>query len=298
MAKVLFLFCDGIGIGPDDPAVNPFAVARSPYLPFYTGAEGNDLPYGGIIVPTAADMGVAGLPQSATGQTAMLTGIRSSEVVGKHISGFPTPSLRKIIDADSIFLKLQDAGKRATFANALSKEYFERMGEWISATTRAQRAGGFAPRTMDDLRAGRAVSHDLTNSFLARMGHNVPIVTVERSAEILATILREVDFCLFEFILSDAAGHSQDFDEAAGIIAKLETFLAHLLPRIDLDEYTVLLTSDHGNLEDLSVKTHTTNPVPTCIWGHGRSLLRQHIRAIEDVTPAIVAYLLNSPGNV
>ena len=32
MSHVLFLFLDGVGLGPDDPMVNPFAAARMPNL--------------------------------------------------------------------------------------------------------------------------------------------------------------------------------------------------------------------------------------------------------------------------
>ncbi len=32
---------------------------------------------------------------------------------------------------------------------------------------------------------------------------------------------------------------------------------------------TIVITSDHGNLEDLSVRTHTRNPVPLAVSGPG-----------------------------
>lgn len=291
MAKVLMLFCDGIGIGSDEPRKNPFAEIRSPYFPLYKKMRLENLPFDGILLPTVADMGVPGLPQSATGQTALFCGIQSAKIVGRHISGFPTPSLRKLIDEHSIFLKLKQSGLNGTFANALSKDYFERLGERISATTRAQQAGDFAPRMMKDLCNQQAVSHDLTNKFLKSRSYDVPNFTVEQSAGILAGIIEKVDFCLFEFILSDRAGHAQDFEAAFQVIEKLEKLLVFLLPQLDLNNTSVILTSDHGNMEDLSVRTHTKNPVPTCIWGAKRRELARQILAIEDITPAILSIL-------
>lgn len=291
MAKVLLLFCDGIGLGMDEAASNPFAKFRSPYLPFYQNGYDTSLPHDGILIPTAADMGMPGLPQSATGQTALFCGVASAQMVGRHISGFPSPSLRKIIDAHSIFRKLRDKGRTATFANALSQDYFERLGERISATARAQRAGGFAPRMLDDLHRFNAVSHDFTNTFLRKRGYNVPQFTIAQSAEILARIVDEVDFCLFEFILSDQAGHKQDFEVALGLIDNLQNFLAQLLPQLDLQQTTVILSSDHGNMEDLSVKTHTRNFVPTCIWGRNHHQAASQIAAIEQITPTILKLL-------
>lgn len=288
MPKVLLVFCDGVGIGKDDPGINPFARYRASYLPFFHPKSDHRLPYAGRLCPTRADMGVPGLPQSATGQTALFCGVNSVRAVGRHISGLPTPTLRKLIDAHSIFLKLRHAGLTGTFANALSHEYFERLGERISASTRAQQAGGFPPRMLTHLHERRAVSHDLTNAFLRRRGHNVPTFTETQSATILAEISTQADFCLFEYILSDQAGHAQDFSAAETVIAGLQIFLNALLSALDLDRHTVVLTSDHGNMEDLSVKTHTANPVPTCIWGAGRDRLACKIARIEEVTPAIL----------
>ncbi|MDQ7066474.1 MAG: alkaline phosphatase family protein [candidate division KSB1 bacterium] len=289
--RVLLLFVDGIGIGADDPEVNPFARFAEAFLPLTQSRWQEGAPHEGTVVPTRVDMGVPGLPQSATGQTALFCGVNSAQAVGRHIAGFPTPTLRKLIDANSIFLQLKQRGKTGTFANALTEEYFQMRGERISATTRSLLAGGFPPRMLDALRQQRAVSHDLTNEFLTGMGYQVPRFSVPQSAEILAGMLEEVDFCLFEFILSDRAGHQQDFGAAKQVIHKLSTLLQQLLPILDLDTTTVLLSSDHGNMEDLSVKTHTHNPVPTMIWGAGRHAFAERIRTIEEITPAILHWL-------
>ncbi len=286
--KILLLFCDGIGLGENDPALNPFARFKSPYLPFYSAEPVPLLPFNGHLIPTRVDMGVPGLPQSATGQTALFCGLNSAKVLGRHISGLPTPTLRKLIDENSIFLKLRQMGKIGTFANALSEEYFQRLGERISATTRALLAGKFPPRMLDDLLHFKAVSHDLTNGFLAKMGYDVPKFTVRQSAEIVVQIMEDVDFCLFEFLLSDRAGHEGNFQAAELVIARLDEFLDTLLQNLNLSETTVILTSDHGNMEDLSVKTHTKNPVPTVVWGAEQQSFLASVETIEHITPAIL----------
>ena len=289
MSRVVLLFLDGIGIGENDAATNPFVRTPSPWTPFYSSS--NTLPHDGVVIPTQVDLGMTGLPQSATGQTALLCGVNSATEVGRHISGFPTPTLRTILDNESIFKKLKKRGKTGTFVNALSKEYFERLGERISATTRALLAGDFKPRMIDDLVEGHAVSHDLTNSFLAKMGLDVPIRTVAESTDIVAGIAKDVDFSLFEYILSDRIGHAKDWEGAQHIIETLDEFLGRLIPQFDLNETTVVLTSDHGNMEDLGVGTHTNNPVPTCVWGKGQALFQNKVSRIEDITPAILEIL-------
>lgn len=285
---IALLFIDGLGLGERNPEKNPFAKFPSRFFNFFLNEPLPDLPFGGKVIPTAADMGVAGLPQSATGQTAIFCGVKSSQIVGRHISGFPTPTLRNLLKEHSIFRKLRDAGKTATFANALSREYFENRGERISATTRALLAGDYPWRTFEDLREGRAVSHDLTNEFLRQMKVDAPLRTPEESAGILSEIVHQNDFTLFEFILTDMIGHNQEMAAAEKIVRTLDTLLSVALNSLDLQTTTVILTSDHGNFEDLSVKTHTINPVPTIVWGKGQAIVLEHVKAIEDIAGAIL----------
>lgn len=270
--RVLLLFIDGLGIGPRDPERNPLARYPSRYLSIFQGEPMPRLPNDGLVIPTRADMDIPGLPQSATGQTALFTGRNASREVGHHVSGMPTPTLRRLLAESSIFKTVQALGKRGVFANALSEEYFKNRGEWISATTRALLAGNFPWLTMEDLRKGRAVSHDLTNEFLNQMGFAVPVRAVMESARIIADLARTADFTLFEFVLTDTIGHSRDMQQAEDLVARLNTLLEVVLASLDLDETTVVLTSDHGNFEDMSVKTHTKNLVPTCVWGAGKNV--------------------------
>ena len=136
---------------------------------------------------------------------------------------------------------------------------------------------------MEDLRAGRAVSHDLTNSFLRDMGVDVPLRPPAESARILAAIARQADFTLFEFILTDMIGHSRDMNAAQEVVQRLDILLQEVLSRLDLNETTVLLTSDHGNFEDLSTKRHSMNLVPTCVWGSGQEYFNSIELRIEDL---------------
>ncbi|MDX1740430.1 MAG: peptidase, partial [Rhodothermales bacterium] len=63
-----------------------------------------------------------------------------------------------------------------------------------------------------------------------------------------------------------------------------------LVEALDGSNTTLLLTSDHGNLEDLSVKTHTRNPVPFVALGPAAHDFAE-VRSILDVTPAILRSL-------
>lgn len=289
--RVLLLFIDGIGIGERDPAKNPFARFPSPFFSFFKNEPLPTLPHGGVMIPTRADMDVPGLPQSASGQTAIFTGRNAAQALGHHQSGMPTPTLRRLLDASSIFKSIRGLEKTGVFANALSQNYFDQRGERISATARALLAGGFPWLTMEDLRAGRAVSHDLTNEFLQQMGFDVPRRTPEESATILTEIITRADFTLFEFILTDMFGHNQEMSQTESIVRRLDTLLSTVLALVNLNETTVVLTSDHGNFEDLSVKTHTHNLVPTCVWGVGQHIFLERVHRLEDIAGSILAAL-------
>jgi len=289
---VALLFFDGIGIGENNPDKNPFARYRSKFFCAFNDGENFRAGYDGIIVPTDASLNVSGLPQSATGQTVIFTGVNAPEIMQGHINGFPTPTLRKILLSESIFLKLKKLGKKATFANAYSRHYFELRGDTLSATTYAVMASEIPFRWYDkELKERKAVPADLTGEFLRRFYPDVEIITPEESGKIIANLLDEHDFVLYEFPFTDEAGHNQDFELALKYIDRIERFLDSLLSNVDMDKHLVILTSDHGNIEDLSVKTHTLNKVPTIIWGKGREKIASRIKSLLDITPAIIEYL-------
>jgi bisphosphoglycerate-independent phosphoglycerate mutase (AlkP superfamily) len=58
-----------------------------------------------------------------------------------------------------------------------------------------------------------------------------------------------------------------------------------------------LITSDHGNIEDLSVRNHTLNDVPTLVWGSEKEFFADKIKSLADVTPAIIEILKNRKNN-
>src|SRR5262245_30248317 len=115
--RVLLLFIDGLGIGKNDPATNPVARYRSRFRPVWSAESSTRLRYDGKWTPTAGERCVPGLPQSATGQAALFTGRNAAQELGRHMSGFPTPTLRKIIDESSIFKTVRALGKKGVFAN-------------------------------------------------------------------------------------------------------------------------------------------------------------------------------------
>jgi hypothetical protein len=289
--SVLLFFIDGLGIGsrgPDNPLdhldeAEPLAVFQN---------ESLETIFEGLIVPTDACLGVSGRPQSASGQTTILTGVNAPALIGYHKQGFPNHALLEIIREHSLFRQLTNTGiAPITFANAYTQRFFEARPRWVSATTAAVEAAGLHFRTVEDLRAGRAVYQDFTNAILIERGEDVSARTPEDAAEVLASIVASNRFTLYEYFITDKIGHAQDMNAAQIILAQLAKLIRSLLAKLDLERTTVILTSDHGNIEDLSTRNHTLNAVPTIIWGENCDRVARRIRSLADITPAILEVL-------
>ncbi len=270
--RVLLFFIDGIGVGANDPDVNPLASGEFPALRL-TESRTPEASAGppGMAWGLDASLGVPGLPQSATGQTSILTGVNAPAEMGRHVSGFPGPALRRILLEHSLLKRIRERGLSATFLNAFRPEYFKlpRAHQRLSATSLATLAAGAQFRSWEDLLEGRAVTHDLTHWRARERGYDLPPRTPEEAGEIIAREAMASDFSLFEYFETDRAGHTQDRDRAMRCLSDLDRTLQTTLRRVDLDVMTVLVASDHGNLEDGRVRTHTLNPAFFAVWGPG-----------------------------
>src|SRR5712691_8092419 len=130
--SVLLFFIDGLGIGTRGPH-NPLDGLESAEPLAIFQNEEPELIYDGRLVRTDACLGVEGRPQSASGQTTILTGVNAPAAIGYHKQGFPNQALLQIIRDHSIFLQLKQAGVGPiTFANTYTKRFFTERPRWIS----------------------------------------------------------------------------------------------------------------------------------------------------------------------
>jgi 2,3-bisphosphoglycerate-independent phosphoglycerate mutase len=296
---VLLLFVDGFGIGPAYATANPYVTAQTPTLDAWLSGKRMTLPPRRLdnaavcVVPTDACLGVDGLPQSATGQTALLTGLNAPAAVGRHVNGFPTLQLRQMLDDANIMLRLRREGFRVALANAYSPEYFtliETGKRRHAAIALAAIAAGVPFRSLEDLRAGHAVYQDVTSGLLLARGQAVPALTPETAGEYLARITRKNDFTLFEYFQTDLAGHSGNLPRAVELMETLDRFFGATAAHLT-EDCLLVIASDHGNVEDMSVRTHTRNPVPTILYGAGREEAAGKISDLTDIAPALLALL-------
>jgi 2,3-bisphosphoglycerate-independent phosphoglycerate mutase len=290
-ANVILLFIDGLGIGEKEEK-NPLAqIANIEPLAHFKNFS-PPIIYDGEMIPTDPRLGVEGRPQSASGQTTILTGVNAPQYLGYHKQGFPNQILRDVITENSIFRQLKNLGiEPNVFANAYTPQFFQAVPRWKSATTVAVEAAGLAFRRLPDLLGRKAVFHDFTNESLREKGLDAPVFSPTEAAAIIAELSENHRFTLYEHFMTDKIGHDRNFEQARIFLPQLAEFIREVLRLVDLEKTTVILTSDHGNIEDLSVRQHTLNDVPTLLWGRRRREIAGRIKSLVDITPAIISLL-------
>ena len=297
---VIFVFLDGVGLAPTSPH-NPLATAATPTLQQLLGGPltQEQIQQQPALLLRAIDttLGVPGLPQSGTGQTALLTGVNAPALVGRHQPYYPPVALRPLLAERSIFHQVQTRGLRATFANAFTPGYWQALADRRLRRTAgviAAEGAGLRLRNLDDLRAGHALMWDITHALLSRRDPalNIPVIAAQLAGERLAALAHTHDLVFFECFLPDLAGHGRLPVSVADVLEWIDGLLAGLLAALRPQD-TLLLTSDHGNIEDCTAAGHTYNPVPLLVVGAAA----RHFATVQDSTGVAAGIIaaLSSP---
>lgn len=288
-ASFLFLFIDGVGIGPDDPDTNPLAAADIPRLHALLGGrpvagtparEGE----GEIYRPLDATLGHQGLPQSATGQTALLTGRNGAAIMDGHYGPWPGPTLRDVLRKDTLF---HQAPGPARLPNVYPPGYFRAIDDGrarVNVPVFAAQQAGVPLLDLNDYRDGRGIPADLTGEFMERIDPSLAPLEPAEAGRRLAREAGAGTFTFFDLWLTDRIGHRGTFAEAVAFASRLDGFLGGVLD--NLAGSTLVITSDHGNFEDKTVRTHTKHPVPLIAVGPDAGRFSA-CTSILDVAPAI-----------
>lgn len=263
--KVLFVFLDGVGIGVGDRRRNPFFAARLPTLERALGtipSLDQPSPSGpsGTSFPLDATLGIEGLPQSGTGQYALLTGDNGAARIGRHQGPWTPTALRPLLLATNLLVRAREAGHRVAFANAHPPGY--RESRWYKRPAPIPMAAdqaGLMSRGIDDLVAGAGLASDLDNRRMQSVvERKLPVIDVVEAGANLARIAEDHDLTLFAHYGTDVAGHRGDPDTARRALERVDGFLGGILAHRP-PSLAVLVASDHGNIESVDAG-HTRNP--------------------------------------
>ena len=237
--KVLLIFLDGVGIGADDTGINPFTCARIPTLLDLMGGTLPTLeepatsgPHG-VAFPLVATLGVAGTPQSGTGQAALLTGENAAEIFGRHFGPWTPVRLRPLVEEQSLLRRAVTAGRKVAFANAYPRWWpGPRGSRRIAAPPLAARGAGLLTRHEEALGTGDAVSSEIVNDgWRDELGYDwLPMITEEEAGANLARIADKHDLTLYAHYSTDTAGHRGDMAGGVEALERVDAFLHGLDP--------------------------------------------------------------------
>jgi len=308
---LLIFFLDGVGLGDGDESTNPFAGANIPELTrllgndWYVRPDSSDANADNIqaisteratLIPTDPNMGMPGRPQSATGQATILTGRNVPELVGEHYGPKPNKAVAEIIRQGNLFQEVVSNGGKATLITPYPKGYFDAIKSGkrlLSSVPLAATSAGLSLMGADDLRAGRAVSPGFTGQgWHDYLGYSdIPILTFEEAGRQIVQVARQYDFSFFEHWPSDRSGHRGSLDQAVQHLEMIDQVFGGLLGSWDDASDLLIITSDHGNIEEKDHRQHSRNPVPTILVGHDHARLSKKIRDLADIASVVRDFL-------
>ncbi len=305
MKHILMIFLDGIGLGDDDPSINPFAAATLPTLTALTNGKrwlrdiGRVESPRAILVPTDPRMGIPGRPQSASGQAAILTGRLVPQMIGEHYGPRPNPAIRAILHEDNFFKQVVAHGMNAALLEAYPPGFHKaiRSGKRLpSSYQQASLEAGLPLFTEEAIYSGDALAVDWTGEgWRSDLGYSdTPIYTPEEGGRKMVEISRRYQFSFFAHWITDTVGHRGKVADGVKLLELFDHVMAGALAEWDDTEGLMIITSDHGNMEDLSHTKHTENDVPTVIIGNGKEQFAEGLHTLADLVPQMAQFLFSS----
>jgi hypothetical protein len=299
---ILFLFIDGVGLGDDDPATNPFSIAQLPTLTRLTNGKkwfrdiGIQMSSQAMFIPTDPRLGVAGRPQSGSSQAAILTGLNVPQLIGEHYGPKPNEATRHILAQDNIFMRVKRANKTAALLDAYPPTLIKSIARGKTLPSSIQQAAMESGQALFDdvaLRNRQAITAEWTGdewrSHLKFV--DTPVYSPQEAGRLMVEISRQYAFAFHSHWMTDYIGHRGTVAEGATFLERLDGVIDGILSAWDMDEGLVLLTSDHGNMELIGDRRHTANDVPTLIIGNDAPAFAHDFRQLTDFVPRIATYL-------
>jgi len=304
---ILLIFLDGIGLGANDPAINPFAAADTPTLFSLAGGQRwlreAETHAADRIGFTAADprMGMPGRPQSATGQASILTGRNVSALIGEHYGPRPNPPIRALLREDNLFKRVVAHDEPAALLEAYPPRFHDALlrGKRIPSSYQdAAIQAGLPLFTEDDVQAGDAMTVDWTGvAWRENLGYtDSPVYAPYEAGRHMVALARRYRFSFFSHWLTDQVGHRGTLVEGVGLLELFDGVMAGALDAWQDDDGLMVITSDHGNLEDLSHGKHTENDVPVVAIGRGAGDFVRQVKTLADIASQIEASLYGAPS--
>jgi hypothetical protein len=301
---ILMIFLDGVGLGDDDPAVNPFAAANTPTLNSLANDQrwlrstGRQESQRAVLIPTDPRLGVPGRPQSATGQAAILTGRNVPRIIGEHYGPKPNATIRELLAEDNFFKQVVAHGKTAALIEAYPPRWHQAINRGKALRSSYQQAtheAGLPIFGEDSIYSGDALAVDWTGEgWRTDLGYDdTPVFTPHEAGIKMVEISRRYDFAFFSHWLTDVIGHKGSIEDAVRILELFDSVMAGALDAWDDDEGLMIVTSDHGNIEEIGNRKHTENDIPTVVIGSKKLTFADGLNDLTDYVPRMAQALFD-----
>ena len=299
---ILMLFLDGIGLGDDNPETNPFVTAHMPTLMGLTNGKrwlrdiGQQETSRSLFIPTDANLGLVGRPQSGTGQAAILTGLNVPQIIGEHYGPKPNLQTRGIIANDNFFKQVKRAGKKAALLDAYPEGLHHDIARGKTLRSSIQQAAYEAGQSMfgmEELKAGQALTPEWTgeswHSYLKL--YDTPVYTPQEAGKLLVKLSRQYDFAFHSHWMTDHVGHRGPLKRGVELLELFDGVMAGVAEEWDDDEGLVIITSDHGNMEEIGNRNHTENKIPTLVIGRAKDAFADGFHDLTGYVPRMAKLL-------
>jgi hypothetical protein len=154
----------------------------------------------------------------------------------------------------------------------------------------AARESGLPLLSWDDVRRKQALTGTMTHELEARFNWEalgqepLAVQNPQDAAASLVGLARQHDFTFYKYQLPDLVSHTGKVELARGVFAVIETFIEAVLRAIDTTETVVIVTSDHGHLEQVAFsRGHPKSRVPTWYFGPDAEVHAGRMRRPEGI---------------
>ncbi|MEO8397325.1 MAG: hypothetical protein ABI700_30290, partial [Chloroflexota bacterium] len=149
--------------------------------------------------------------------------------------------------------------------------------------------------TEAEIYSGDALAVDWTNAgWRSDLGYSdTPIYTPEEGGRKMIELSRRYDFAFFSNWITDTIGHRGKVEDGVKILELFDAVMAGALAEWDDAEGLIVITSDHGNMENLSHGKHTENDVPTVIIGQEKARFAEGLHTLADLVPRMADFLFS-----
>lgn len=156
---------------------------------------------------------------------------------------------------------------------------------------------GMPLKTWADVRQGEALTSTMTHELESRFNWDalgevpLPRRTPRDAADVLASLSARHDFTFYKYQMPDLISHTGQVELAREVFETIESFVEAVLEAINPNETIVIVTSDHGHLEQVAfTQGHPKSKVPTWYFGQDAETQAARLQRPEGIFHVIANF--------